>query len=167
LTGTATELLGKGHDRRTFSCGNAALDRYLREQAGQDSRKNAARTYVLSDDGTLVRGFYTLSAASVALSSVPDAATKKLARYPDVPALLIGRLAVSELEQGKGTGRMLLMDALYRCLNASVELGASLVVVDSKDERAASFYEHYGFVRLADDPDRLVLPMATVAEMFS
>lgn len=33
------------------------------------------------------------------------------------------------------------------------------VVVDAKDENAASFYRHYGFLALQAQPSRLFVPM--------
>jgi predicted GNAT family N-acyltransferase len=160
-----TVPLEASHDRKAFSCGNPELDRYLREQFGQDARRNAARTYVWSEDGTDILGYYTLSACAVQYSSIDDAQIQKLARYNEVPAILIGRLAVSSTEQGKGSGGALLIDALKRCRQMSETLGASLVVVDAKDENAASFYQRYGFIRLKERADRLVTRMVDVDVM--
>ena len=39
------------------------------------------------------------------------------------------------------------------------------VVVDAKDEAAAAFYRHYGFVALQAQPSRLFLPMRLVAQL--
>jgi hypothetical protein len=47
--------------------------------------------------------------------------------------------------------------------NTSV-VGSSMIVVDAMDERAAGFYEAYGFVRLVDSM-RLILPMQTTASL--
>jgi ribosomal protein S18 acetylase RimI-like enzyme len=55
------------------------------------------------------------------------------------------------------------MDAITRCVRQSDEIGASLIVVDAKDERARAFYEKHGFVSLTSAPMRLVLPMKTAA----
>jgi ribosomal protein S18 acetylase RimI-like enzyme len=46
------------------------------------------------------------------------------------------------------------MDALRRALEASREVASVAVVVDAKDENAASFYRRYGFISLADQPRR-------------
>ena len=60
------EPLASHHDRAVFSCGSEPLDRYIRQQAGQDARKNVAATFVLVKEGSpAILGFYTLSAASV------------------------------------------------------------------------------------------------------
>jgi hypothetical protein len=67
------EPLGKQHDHSEFSCGVEALDRYLREQAGQDARKRVAAPFVLSE-GTSDRvvGYDTLSALSLDIGEWPE-----------------------------------------------------------------------------------------------
>jgi hypothetical protein len=59
------EPLGK-HDQAAFSCGVEKLDRYLKQQAGQDGRKRVAAPFVLIEkDSRLIAGYYTLSATSI------------------------------------------------------------------------------------------------------
>src|SRR5438552_2711507 len=97
------------HGRAAFSSGVTALDSYLKNQASQDVRKNAARAYVLcTPESTAIIGYYTLSAASTELIELPDAFARKLPRYPILPAMLIGRLAVDEKYRGQGLGGILL-----------------------------------------------------------
>ncbi len=65
-----------------------------------------------------VAGYYTLALASVALSELPEATAKKLPRYPSVPAVRMGRLAVDREFKGMGLGGAFLADALRRCAEA-------------------------------------------------
>lgn len=65
------EPLTKAHDRAAFSCGNEALDNYLKKQAGQDVAKRTAVCFVLTPDSKTVAGFYTLSQYSVDLVKLP------------------------------------------------------------------------------------------------
>jgi GNAT superfamily N-acetyltransferase len=161
------EALSHRHDRTAFSCGVEALDRYLKGQAGQDVRKHVAATFVLVEGGrSAVFGFYTLSATSLRLRDLPAPTAKKLPRYPLVPAILLGRLAVDQSQRGKGYGQLLLIDALNRCVNAH-DIGWAGVLVDAKDEQTAAFYEHYNFIRLGPGSFRLFLPRATVASLIS
>lgn len=96
-----------------------------------------------------ILGYYTLSATSVALSGLPQDVASKLPRHGKIPAILIGRLAVHERLQKPvgpgGYGRRVLVEALLRCLALSDELGAWAIVVDALNERAASFYQRFGF----------------------
>jgi GNAT superfamily N-acetyltransferase len=162
------ELLGGVHDRGGFSCGNNALDRYLKEQASQDLRRGCATPFVLISRAgeTAVLGYYTLSSYGIDTGELPPDVARKLPRYPLIPATLLGRLAVDQRQQGQGIGEFLLMDALHRSLLQSVKIAAAAVVVEAIDERATRFYQHFGFVPFPAIPDRLFIPMKTVKELF-
>ena len=43
------EPLGKKHDRVVFSCGNDALDTYLKKRASQETKKKIATTFVMAE----------------------------------------------------------------------------------------------------------------------
>jgi GNAT superfamily N-acetyltransferase len=157
------EPLSSKHDRSGFSCGALALDRYLARQAGQDHRKHVSAVFVLVEEASpSVLGYYTLAATSVQLQDLPENKARKLPRYPRVPAILLGRLAVDTRHRGKGYGELLLVDALKRCLGTR-EIGWAAVMVDAKDESAIAFYEHFHFIRLSEVSSRLFLPYATIA----
>lgn len=157
--------LGAEHDRSAFSCGVPALDRYLREQAGQDAQRRVAAPFVATVDGTKVLGFYTLSATSIELTDVPAALAKELPRYPRLPATLLGRLATDLSARGIGLGRVLLVDAITRAMRS--EIASFAMVLDAKDEGAASFYEREGFIRLPGTPIQFVRRMNDLAEIIS
>ena len=98
------------------------------------------------------------------LSSFSPEIVRKLPRYPVVPAVLLGRLAVARHYQGQGLGGILLADALRRPSRA--EFGVFAMVVDAKDEAAQRFYEHHGFTILAGETRRLCLPLAAAQKVF-
>lgn len=155
------EPLKRNHDRSTFSCGEPLLDRYLQQQARQDMAKRAAVVYVLLDvERDRIAGYYTLNAHMIALDSIPADFRGKLPRYPNVPATLLGRLAVDSSYRGQHLGNGLLFDALRRVQSASHEIATWALLVDALNDGARSFYEHYGFLRLEDDPYRLFLPLS-------
>ena len=162
----SVEPLGSSHDRVAFSCGVEALDNYLRKQASQDAAKRVAVCFVLTPDGKTIAGFYTLSQYAVDLVALPDALAKKLPKYPEVPATLLGRLAVSRDFKGRGLGEFLLLDALSRALVQSRQVASAALLVDAKDDAARKFYERYGFLALPNIPDRLFLPMNTIEKLF-
>ena len=157
------EPLDKRHDRSDFSSGADALDRYLRTQAGQDSRRRVASCFVLVGPGQSVSGFYTLSATNIALTDVPPTLSKKLPKYPAVPGTLMGRLAVDRRYRGRGFGELLWLDAFSRTLRS--EIASYAFVVDAKDDAATAFYERYRFMRLTGR--RLFLPLAEIAALFA
>ncbi|RQS41755.1 GNAT family N-acetyltransferase [Burkholderia sp. Bp8986] len=152
-------VLEATHDRSEFACGTPALDRYLREQATQDVRRRVAACFVMLD-GNSITGYYTLAAASISLADLPHAVTRKLPRYPAVPAVRMGRLAVDQRYRGRGLGGALLVNALQRA--AKSEIPAVALVVEAKDDASAAFYRHFGFQPLTHDPLALFLPLATV-----
>lgn len=136
------------HDRQSFDCGVPALNTYLAKQAALDMKRKASGCWVLSSavDATTVLGYYTLSAEAVDavdLPELPKAISKKLPGYRRFGAALLGRLAVARSQQGQGIGELLLMDALHRCLK--MEIPVVVIVVDPKDEKAAHWYERFGF----------------------
>jgi GNAT superfamily N-acetyltransferase len=158
------EILGPHHDRSGFESGIEPLDRYFRTQAGQDARKNMAAPFVLIlPDGTIA-GYYTLSSTSVNLAELPEQVARKLPRYPLVPATLLGRLAVDRRQQGKGYGRFLLADALYRIVRS--EIASFAVIVEAKDDNARRFYERESFLSLPDQPMKLFRPVADIEKLF-
>lgn len=153
------------HDRKQFSCGTPALDDYFKSQVSQDIKRRVASCFVALAADDSVAGFYTLAATSVALLDLPAAHAKKLPRYPLVPAVRMGRLAVSSAHQGTGLGAALLANALQRA--ATADIAAYAFVVDAKDNQAARFYAHHGFISLPDAMLTLFLPLASVAAFVS
>jgi hypothetical protein len=100
------EPLDQALNRTAFACGNDSLDRYLREQASQDTRRGIARVFVAVEPShpTHIVGFFTLSAASVIAPELPPQVAKRLPLYP-IPAALIGRLAVDHGFARRGLAR--------------------------------------------------------------
>lgn len=159
------EALSKNHDRKDFTCGVEALDNYLRQTASQDVKRKTAAVFVMvpEDEPKRIAGFYTLCATSVELSGLPEEITKRLPRYPQVPGILIGRLARDD--SFPGVGSLLLADALSRCVRSAEEIAATLIVVDAKDDAAVAFYQKFGFALLPKLKSRLFLPMATASKL--
>lgn len=147
------ELLDS-HGRAAFVSGSDMLDRYLKQQATQDMRRRVASCFVAVDAADKIAGFYTIAASSLVLDLLPKEQAKRLPRYPTVPAILLGRLAVAQAHQGKRLGGALVADALLRAARA--EVMAYAMIVDAKDDAAMRFYAHFGFMRLGDDARRLI-----------
>lgn len=153
------EPLAKGHDRDGFDCGSEPLNRYFTQQVNQDVKRLITACFVAVESATgQVAGFYTLSAGSVSLAELPETITKKLPRYPTVPIVRMGRLAVAVGFQGRKLGAALLFDALKRSIEADIACFAA--VVDAKDENAVQFYVRHGFQQFASKPDTLFLPLS-------
>jgi len=160
--------LTKQHDRASFSCGNKILERYLKEIASQDARRNVAVPFVIVEENSpkTILGYHTLSAFSVDLGDLPADVARRLPSYPVVPATLLGRLAVDQHHQGRGIGELLLMDALRRTNEQSAQIATVAVIVDAIDQQAVRFYKHFGFIPFPERPTRLFLSMKTIAALF-
>lgn len=152
--------LDVAHDRTAFTCNSEPMNRYLREQATQDIRRRVGACFVALANKHRIAGYYTLASASVLLTDLPASTAKKLPRYPTVPAVRIGRLAVDQSFKGQGLGGALLADALDRA--ARSEIAAYAMLVDAKNRTAAAFYRHHDFIALHESPLTLFLPLATV-----
>lgn len=158
--GVRIERLRPDHGRAEFSCGDPTLDRYFREQVGQDIRRGVANCFLAVDGAAAtILGFYTLAATGIPLGAVPDAMRRKLPAYPLLPAALIGRLAVDSRHQRRRVGSVMLIDAGMRALNSDPAVYA--LVVDAKNESAAEFYRRSDFIPFASEPRRMFLPLAT------
>lgn len=151
------------HDRTGLQCGVAALDRYLKRQARQDVKRRISRVFVATtpDNPKAAIGYYTLSTLSIELNQLPEKLVRKLPKHP-VPAALIGRLAVSDVAQRQGVGKLLLADAIKRTLAVSDQIAIYAMVADAIKEDAKAFYEQFGFIRLSDDSPRLFLPLKSI-----
>jgi predicted N-acetyltransferase YhbS len=159
------EVLSGEHETTSFDCGVDALNTYLKQQARQDMRRHVATVFVATEgSGGAVVGYYALAAASVMLERLPVALSRKLPRYPSVPAVRLGRLAVGRHHHGKGVGTFLLVDALARSLRS--DLAWAAFVVDTKDDGARGFYEAFGFQSFLDLPGPLYIARKTVEPLF-
>ncbi len=158
------QLSAAKHRRDEFACESPELTEFLRTRARKEMQARASAWFVLvaeGDPGRIV-GYYTLSQTAVVLGQLPEAVAKRLPRYPQLGATLIGRLARDLAWKGKDVGRLLLIDALRRCVRHSAEVGAVVVVTDPKDEKARTFYERHGFMPL--DERRMFMPMSELIE---
>lgn len=156
------EALSSAHDRAGFGSGSEPLDAYFRHHVSQDIRRRLTACFVAIDTASgSIAGYYTLAASSITLHDLSEALKKKLPRYPLVPAVRLGRLAVDLPHQGKGLGSSLLLNALARSVQSDII--AFAMVVDAKDASAIAFYRHHGFVAFQGAPATLYLPLAEIA----
>ena len=149
------EKLHRAHAVEQFTCGQPELDRFLIRHALQAQQANSSQTYVALSDGEVV-GFYTMVAGEVRHADAPERVVKGMPRHP-IPLLVLARLAVHTKAQGRGLGAGLLLDALGRTLQVADIVGIRALAVHAKDEQAAAFYRHFGFVPSPTDPRHLFM----------
>jgi ribosomal protein S18 acetylase RimI-like enzyme len=155
----------RDHDRKSFTCGVAVLDRYFREQVTQDIRRRVTNCFVAIDTAGVVAGYYTFAATSLAAGEMTADEIKRLPRYPLLPAALIGRLAIAEQHRGQGLGAALIVDAVSRTMRAEPAIFA--LIVDAKDDAAIRFYMHLGFRPFVSRPMSLFFPVAEAQRRLS
>ncbi|MFW6222938.1 MAG: GNAT family N-acetyltransferase [Bacteroidota bacterium] len=162
-----TEPLNSKHNKKNFSCGNNLLDNYFWKQAKQDVKRKLSTCFVLVDEESgKISGYYTLSSNSISHYLMPDSFRQKLPKsYLSIPTILLGRLAIDKDFQGRGIGKILLIDSLKRCYNTSGTIGTFAVIVDPLDEKAEKFYNKYGFIKLPDS-GKMFFPMKTIKQLF-
>jgi GNAT superfamily N-acetyltransferase len=154
------------HNWRKFRCTNQTFDVYLRS-ARKEHEKSPAVIYVLNDAAAKrIIGYYTLSSTSVVRESFPDNFREGLQPYAEQPAILIGRLAVDRDYLGQGYGGDLIIDACRRCLALREKVGSVAVIVDAIDADAVRFYRHHEFIPFPRTPDKLFIPLATIARLY-
>jgi len=103
-----------------------------------------------------VVGFYTIVASEVQHADAPERVAKGMPRHP-IPLLVLARLAVHSAWQGRRVGAGLLLDALGRTLQVADIAGMRALAVHAKDDSAASFYRHFGFVASPTDSRHLFM----------
>lgn len=143
----------KSINRKTFHCTSEPLNHYFQKTVSQDVKRKLSSCFVAENEQGEIVSFYTLAATGICLDLLPESEAKKLPKYPLIPCVLLGRLAVDERFTGQGLGRVLLVDAIQRVSRS--DIAAFAVMVEAKDESAKLFYEKMGFQALIDEPLRL------------
>ena len=143
---TRPTALAPGEGIEGFRCGDAVVDAWAEKHSSSARKRGSAIVYAVYCDGAAA-GFYTLSTHSVAGAEVSGGWFARNAPE-QVSAVLLGMLGVDERFKGQGLGASLLRDAVQNAMKVVALAGARALVVDPTGERAASFYEHFGFTRL-------------------
>lgn len=168
MTNYLIEPLGKEHNKASFSCGISELDKFLKEQASQQMRKKMSTTYVLTQNGEMeIMGYYSLAAYGINTKLLPQHITKRLPKYDQAPATLLGRLAVNNHYQGLGIGEYLLVSALQKSYDISQLQGSLCVIVEAINQNAVNFYKKYGFIQFDDNKNNLFITMKTISDLLS
>lgn len=159
------QSLSRSHDRKSFDCGEPALNEFLAPYARQSHENGGAKTFVEVDPAApqKILGFYSLSFGALAYARTPALLTRGLGRL-EVPVFRLGLLAVAREWQGQGMGGALLIAAGRRCIAVAQEVGGVALLMDAKSDRAAQWYAGFGALRLEDAPLSLVLPLSIIAQ---
>ena len=151
--------LEPGHPRRTFQSGEASVDDWLTTKALQHQEKHLSVTRVVIDEAGMIAGYYTLATGQVDFNDLPAELSKRLPRRL-LPVAVLTWLGVSLDRQGRGLGRMLLVQALRDCHEAGKTF-AFIIAIDSQTSTSMtcckSFYQQWDSQELLERPYRLFL----------
>jgi GNAT superfamily N-acetyltransferase len=158
------EALDTSHDRTGFDCGSEPLNRFLREVARMHMERGISQTFILVDAQAkppkAIHGFFSLSACEAESAHLPARLARK---YPSrIPAIRLGRLAISLTQQGKGLGTDLMSMALVKTAETASRVGVAGLFVDAKDDSLTQFYARFGFESLPDNPLTMFLPIQKI-----
>ncbi|MDB6131765.1 MAG: GCN5-related N-acetyltransferase [Verrucomicrobiales bacterium] len=160
------EILDQSHDRSGFDCGAAPLNHYIQQVARQHAERGISRVFVLVEEAGQtskpILGFFSLAACEAEAETLPTALARKFPRK--IPAVRLGRLAVSQSSQGCGLGRDLVLHAMRKTAEGAAAVGVAGLFVDAKDENIAGFYSRFGFIPLPGQPLTLFLPIQTLLQ---
>ena len=167
----APQPLDARHPLDAFDCGNSALNEWLLRHARQAHASGSARTYVVVDDQR-VAGYFSLAVGQIDSLEATERVRKGMGNYP-IPVVILARLAVSMVDQGRGLGVGLLQDAIRRTLVVADQAGVRALLTHPIDEAAARFYLRFGFeaspareqqlILLLKEARRLVVPTSSNA----
>jgi ribosomal protein S18 acetylase RimI-like enzyme len=156
------EQLTAQHPIAAFSCGDAAIDRFLHSQALSEQTLGLSSVMLAigGDDNRSVIGYFTLSPLSIPLDVRLLTALglpKDKIPYPQVGGYLLGRLGVHTAYQRQGIGEALVAIAVEHARRGRAGAGGVYLAVDAKTDRLVGWYERLGFRRLALGRHRLVI----------
>ena len=157
------EPLTDRHQCSDFSCGEPALDEWLKRRALKSQREGAARTYVVCSDNKVI-GYFSLAAGSLARTRT---IAKVRRNMPDpVPVMLLARLAVDIQWQKLGLGCSMLQDAALRTLQAAEIAGIRAMAVHAIALDAKRFYQYFGFRESDSEPMSFMVTIGDLEAAF-
>lgn len=152
------------HDTEDFWSGETTLDTWLQERALDNMAASASRTYVICPPSSRkVIGYYAICMGQIFNQEVIGSMRRNMPRQ--IPAVILGRLAIDAKWQGQGLGKELLQDAVQRSVRAAQEISARLLIVHAISASAEAFYSHYGFTRLPTETPTYALDLVKFANL--
>lgn len=156
------EEITRHHKRDEFNSGDPDLDKFLKEDARRNTKSGIGTTKVLTDETKSIYGFYTLSASSLTLYRLPSEVQSRLPGYPEVPAILLARLAIDQKYRGMRLGEMLLMKVFHDAVETLDKVGVHLITTEAKNDQASGFYKKYGFKPIPSNPNYLFITIKLI-----
>lgn len=138
--------------RPDFDCGDGDLNDYFKVDSIKACEELVAVTYVLYRDDEAV-AYYCVSNDAIRRDLTSLSLFKRLQkliqspekRYPSLPAVKIGRFAVSNDASGHNIGTQLMSGIKYDFVNGN-KTGCRFIIVDAYNQsKVVNFYQKNGF----------------------
>jgi GNAT superfamily N-acetyltransferase len=142
------EALAPHHDLAQLDSGAPELDRWLAGPARQSHDRDTARVYVICDTSGVVLAYSALVAATLGRESLSSRAASGLPQ--NIPAVLLGKLAVARSHHGAGLGTALLAHAIRTALEVRRLIGVRLLFAEARDQAARDWYVSKGMTCASD-----------------
>lgn len=138
-----------------FSCGDEDLDNFFAYDCFAYSKQLLGKSYCykLDSDAHTVVCAFTLANAGIRVSDLPNSRKKKIEMdiphaksLKDYPAVLVGRLGVSQAFRSMHIGSDVLEYIKYWFIDPNNKTGCRFIIVDAYNEPLTiAFYERNGF----------------------
>lgn len=146
--------LGPNEERPNFSCEDEDLNEFFHKDSQDGSRQLISVTYAVQQNGTTV-AFFSLSNDAIRRDAIPKNKKRKILkpilrgkRYPTLPAVKIGRLAVADGLTGSGLGSDIL-SYIKASFTRGNKTGCRFIIVDAYTKpETLRFYTKNGLNRL-------------------
>jgi predicted N-acetyltransferase YhbS len=162
VVGTLTppEPLQSYHLIGHFDCGEQSMNEWLLNHAVSNHQKDFSRVFVVTKDNHVI-AYYSLSSYKIDRKDI-----QSIKRGPrEIPAVLLGRLAVDKQYQGLGLGENMIKDAIERITVANESLAIKVIIVHALNETVSKFYQKIGFELLTNNHLELFMPIEDAKEM--
>jgi len=140
----APQALLPEHTIHQFDCGRLALNEWLMQRARQSQLQGLAKTFVVCAQQRVV-AYFSLSVGQIDSLEMPRGHLHRDS-FP-VPVVLLTRPAVDKLYQAKGLGSAMLLESVRRTAAIAEQVGVEALLTQPINEKAARFYQSYGFAQ--------------------
>ncbi|WP_409200268.1 N-acetyltransferase [Methanobrevibacter sp. DSM 116169] len=147
------EKLTDKYDLSEFDCGEKDLTNFLRNDALNQQAINLNATQLIVCDDEII-GFVTLLADKLRIKLVDDevkqSVKEQIPNLKEVPAVKIGRFAISKKYSNHGIGMDVMRQIIGEIVKISLNIGIKFIIVEGY-AKAHNFYKKTKFKHLKKD----------------
>ena len=154
------EKLTEKHDLSKFDCGADDLNDFLKNDALKQQKENLNVTQLVICDNEII-GFCSLLADTIKIKHIQDKKTimpikEKKPRVKQLPAVKIGRFAISIKYANKGIGSHILRNVLHTIkITSQKRIGVRVIVVEGYAKAYNFYVKHNNFNNLKKDDKKI------------